>query len=89
MVESVKEYTLSYTSGPDNLMDGGADDVTVSVLTETAPGAPVIQRTYELLVPAHFIHNLNSRDLEITATVSGQSGQATVKILRRSLFPLD
>lgn len=88
-VESMLEYDMSYTSGSDNLMDGGADDVSVRVLTETAPGAPVIIRTYELLVPAGFITNLNSRDLKITATASGQTGEANMRILRRSLFPLD
>ncbi len=88
-VESIQEYTLDYTSDGESLMDGGADDVTVSMLTATPPGASVIIRTYELLVPASFIQNRNSRDLTITATYGGLAGEVTVRILRRSLFPLD
>lgn len=90
--------TLSFYSGSESLTDGGEDDIVVKLITEskeeitlspaTAPTAS--EASYALYIPAAFIKNRNVRELRITATdTAGASGEATVIMQRRSLFPLD
>ncbi|HKL80530.1 MAG TPA: DUF5057 domain-containing protein, partial [Mobilitalea sp.] len=57
--------------------------------TELDLGELNVLGSYALYIPASFIYNKNLRDLKITATDTGQSGEANIVILRRSLFPLD
>ena len=93
---------LSFYSDSDSLMDGGDDDVMVyrmaNGVQETNPisaGVEVLNdstTTYALYIPAEFIKDRNIRNLKITAYDNNSpttSGDVTVVILRRSLFPLD
>lgn len=78
------------------MTDGELDDVEVYRMngvvedtTELVPGELNTLGSYALYIPALFIKDLNIRDLKITATDTGQTGEANIVILRRSLFPLD
>lgn len=89
-------FYLGFTSGVDSLTDGELDDVEVYRMngvvedtTELVPGELNTLGSYALYIPALFIKDLNIRDLTITATDTGQTGEANIVILRRSLFPLD
>lgn len=95
-VEAPLNYNLTYQSpgaiGPESLTDGGLDDVTETILVDDDPAISGISRTYELLVPAYFIKDVNTRDLIITAADQinpALKAEVTLRILRRSLFPLD
>ncbi len=91
MVEAYSAYSLSYTSGTDNLLDGGPDDVEEILLIPDDPAnGPIIQETYQLNIPAYFIKDKNIREMKITVTDSfGLQDEITIIIARRSLFPLD
>ncbi|MBH1939790.1 DUF5057 domain-containing protein [Mobilitalea sibirica] len=85
---------ISITAEGENLMDGGADDVTVNKLVDGIE-QPLILPTdsglYKLYLPLTLMRDKNSREITITAEdiTYGYNGSATVILLRRSLFPLD
>lgn len=86
------DYLLSITSeGAD--LTGGAITVTdengnVVDLAAACPGGG--KAFYTMHIPVALMKKHSSREIVITATnTSGYSGEASVTLLRRSLFPLD
>jgi hypothetical protein len=89
------KFNLGVVSEGDSLTDGTGTDVRLYSLSGSTeklidPAKTYSQGLYVMYIPVALMKDHNSREITITATdTSGNAGQASVTLLRRSLFPLD
>jgi hypothetical protein len=77
-------------SGTENLTDGTGYDVTFTKADGTLVTSANNDTDYIIHIPAALMRDYNSREITIIATDTfGNSGQASITLIRRSLFPLD
>lgn len=92
---SLTNFALTVASSGEDLMDGTGYDVTIypysdDMGTELVSFTALPQGEYVMYLPPALMKDLSSRKITITATdLYGFSGDASVTLLRRSLFPLD
>ena len=93
--QSASDYTLEIASEGEDLTDGTGYDVTVTDeagnvvdLTQACTGG--MKKEYTMHIPVALMKAHNSREIVIKAIdTSGNEGEASVTLIRRSLFPLD
>jgi hypothetical protein len=92
---AMTEVMLEVASEGDILTDGIGEDVIIySEVNDMGIALDLTQRTpnglYVMYIPMALMKDHNSREIIIKATdLTGNEGQASITLLRRSLFPLD
>lgn len=95
VADAMTNVTIAVSSESESLIDGTGYDILLYHASDDL-GTPISTFTglpegdYVMYIPPALMKDLNSREITITATdLNGFNGQASVTLLRRSLFPLD